>query len=178
MLSFGIPTLVLRQFDINEEATDSPALEIEGRAVGFVSWILTMMKLSTLTSLRLESDRVFLVSSGLAGEVHSVIPIGAIESTQCGYSKAISLLAAAFIVLIFGLSTGELVGFLVSLLVAAVFGAAYFFSDKMFISITAGSTKLAIAYKKSVVEGSQIDLDKTLQAIRLINQRIIQGRPK
>ncbi len=178
MLSFGIPTLVLRQFDINEEATDSPALEIEGRAVGFISWLLTVMKMSTLTTLRLESDRLSVVSASLSGEIHTVIPIGAIESTQCGYSKAISFLAVAFIVLILGLSTGELGGFLIALLVAAVFGAAYFFSDKMFISVAAGDTKVAIAYKKSAIEGTKIDLERTLQAIRLINKRIVQGRPK
>ena len=176
MLSFGMPTLVLRQFDINEVASDGPSIEIEGRATGFVSWLLTVMKLSTLTTLKLESDRLSLVSASLSGEIHTVIPLGAIESTQCGYSKAISLLDAAFLVLAVGLSTGELGGFLVSLLIAAVFGAAYFFSDKMFISVAAGDTKVAIAYKKSAIEGTQIDLERTLQAIRVINQRIIQGR--
>jgi len=176
MLSFGMPTLVLRQFDINDATSDGPAIEIEGRATGFVSWLLTIMKLSTLTTLRLESDRVSVVAPGLSGEIHTVIPLGAIDSTQCGYSKAISLLAAAFVVLAIGLSTGELAPFLLSLLVAVAFGAAYFFSDKMFISVSAGDTTVAIAYKKSAIEGTQIDLERTLQAIQLINQKIIQGR--
>lgn len=65
MLSFGMFTLVLRQFDINESASDGPPIEIAGRASGFVSWLLTVMKLSTLTALRLESDRVSVVAAGL-----------------------------------------------------------------------------------------------------------------
>lgn len=175
MLSFGMPSLVLRQFDINEAAADSPSIEIERRATGFVSWLLTVMKLSTLTILKLESDRLSVLSASLPGEIHTVIPPGAIQGTQCRYLKAISFFVATLLVLAVGLSTGELGGFLVSLLIAAIFGAVYFFSDKMYISVAAGETKVAIAYKKSAIEGTQIDIERKLQAIRAINQKIIRG---
>ena len=178
MFGFGKPTLVLRQFDINESATEGPPIEIEGRATGFMQWLLTAMKISTLTTLRLDTDRVSFVNAGLDGEEHTVIPLAAIDSTQCGYSKSILLLVAAVGVLLFGSVTGEVAPMFVSLIFAAVLGASYYFSDKMFISISAGSTKVTIEYKKGVIEGVNVDLERSLQAIRVINERIMAQRAK
>ena len=176
MFGIGRPTLAIRQFNINEAASDAPAIEIEGRAVGFVSWLLTLMKLSTLTTLRLEADRLVFVESSLSGEIHTVVPLAGIDSTQCGYSKTIWLLGVAVAVLLVGLSTGDGGPILVSILIAAAFGAAYFFSDKMFISISAGSTKVALEYKKGVIEGTTIDLERSLQAIAVINGKVMEQR--
>lgn len=176
MFGIGRPTLALRQFNINEDGSDTPVIEIEGRAVGIISWLLTLMKLSTLTTLRLESDRLVLVESSLSGEIHTVIPLAGVDSTQCGYSKTIWLLGAAVAVILVGLSTGDSGPILISILLAAVLGAAYFFSDKMFISVSAGSTKVAIEYKKGAIEGTKIDLERSLQAIAIINRKVMEKR--
>lgn len=178
MFGIGRPTLALRQFDINEDASEGPAIEIEGRAVGFVSWLLTLMRLSTLTKLRLESDRLAFVESSLSGEIHTVIPLAGVDSTQCGYSKTIWLLGAAGASILVGLSTGDGGPILVSIIIAAIFGAAYFFSDKMFISVSAGSTKVAIEYKKGMIESIQVDLESSLQAIAVINKKVMEQRSK
>ena len=176
MFGIGRPTLALMQFNINEDASDAPVIEIEGRALGFISWLLTVMKLSTLTKLRLESDRLSFVESSLSGEIHTVIPLAGVDSTQCGYSKTISLLAAAVIVLLAGISTGESGAIIVAIVLAAVFGVAYFLSDKMFISVSAGSTKVGIEYKKGVIEGTKVDLETSLQAIAVINKKVMEQR--
>jgi len=178
MLKFGIPTLVLRQFDINENATEGSTIEITGRATGLISWLLTVMKLSTLTTLRLDADRLSVVTAGLSGEIHTVMPLGAIESTQCGYSKTVAFLAIAIGSLLFGLTTGEMGAFLVFLVIAVAFFVGYFLSDKMFVSVTAGGINVAIAYKKGVIDGVSVDLDRTLQAIQVLNQKIIQEHSK
>lgn len=178
MFSFGRPTLVLRKFDINEDAASEPTIEMEGRATGFTQWLLTMMKLSTLTTLKLDADRLSFVDASLSGEIHTVIPLTAIDSTQCGYSKTMWLLAAAAAVFLFGLSTGDSAPILGSLILAAIFVAAYFFSDKMFISVSAGGTKVAIEYKKGLIEGVQVDLERSLQAIRVMNEKVMSQRAK
>ena len=178
MFGIGRPTLALRQFNISEDPSVTPAIEIEGRAVGFISWLLTIMKLSTLTRLRLESDQLTLVESSLSGEIHTVIPLAAVDSTQCGYSKTMWLLVAAMLSVLAGLSTGEGGPIMLSIVIAVVFGAAYFFSDKMFISASAGSTKLAIEYKKGVIEGTKVDLETSLRAISVINSKVMEQRAK
>lgn len=174
MFKFGMPTLVVRQFDIDENGADGKYLEIVGRASGFISWILNLMKLDTLTTLHLEKDRLSLKSSSLSGEVHTVLPLAAIESTQCGFSKSLSLLTMAFIVLLMGLLSGGFGEFILSVLIAAVFLALYFFSKRMFISVTAGSTIISIAFKKGVIEGVDVDLNRTLSAIALLNSMVLK----
>ena len=82
MLQFGVTTLVLRKFEVNKEAVGVPAIEIVGRAGGFVAWLLTAMKLNTLTTFRLQGDELSVVYGSLSGETHTVIPVSAIESTQ------------------------------------------------------------------------------------------------
>lgn len=173
MFKLGIPTLVVKKFDVHEEARDGKYIEITGRASGFLSWLFTLMKLDTLTVMNLEENSLSFKSSSLSGEVHTVLPLAAIESSQCGFSKSISLLTFAAIALLFGISSGETGGFFLGLIIAAVFIALYFFSKRMFISVMAGGTTVQIAYKKGVIEGVEVDLDRTLSAIELLNKRIL-----
>ena len=103
MFNFRVTTLVLRKFSINRESADEPAIEIVGRASGLMPWILTKMNLNTLTTLKLKGEELSVVYGSVSGETHTVIPVSAIESTQCGYSKTLAYLYLAFIALIYGL---------------------------------------------------------------------------
>ena len=174
MFNFGVTTLVLRQFTINDQGSDGPAIEIVGRASGLIAWLLTAMKLNTLTTLRLHDNELSVVYGSLSGETHTLVPVSAIESTQCGYSKSLIYLYLAIGVVLFGLSSGELIPFLGFLLLGAVFGALYYFSNRMFIAVSAGNRTVMIAYKKGLIEGEPVDLDRTLEAIAVINRNVIE----
>jgi len=178
MFKFGVTTLVLRKFEINKEAVEAPAIEIVGRPGGFIAWLLTAMKLNTLTTLRLEGDELSVVYGSLSGETHTVIPVSAIESTQCGHSKTLAYLYLGIISVLFGLSTGELIPFLGLLIMGGVFFAAYYLSNRMFISVSAGNRTEMIAYKKGLVEGETVDLDRTLEAIDIINTNVLAKSEK
>ena len=178
MFKFGMPTLVIRKFNVNESGSDGRYLEIVGRASGLISWLLTLMKLDTLTTLYLEADRLFVKTSSLSGETHTVMPLGAIESTQCGFSKSMIWITLAVIIVLGGLSSGEGGVFFFSLVIGAIFFAIYFLSKRMFISVTAGSTTIAIAFKKGVIEGTSVDLDKTLSALQLLNEMVLKQHTK
>lgn len=178
MFNFGMPTLVIRKFNVHENGSNGKYLEIIGRASGLISWILTLMKLDTLTTLYLETDRLFVKTSSLSGETHTVMPLGAIESTQCGFSKSMIWLALAVIVVLGGMSSGEGGEFIVSLIIGAIFFVMYFLSKRMFISVTAGSTTVAITFKKGVIEGVSVDIDNTLAALKLLNLMIVKEHTK
>lgn len=178
MFKFGMPTLVVRKFSVEENGSDGKFLEIIGRASGLISWILTVLKLDTLTTLQLEADRLSVKTSNLSGEVHTVMPLGAIESTQCGFSKSMIWITLAVVVIVGGLSSGGGWVFIGSLIVGATFLLIYFSSKRMFISVTAGGTSVAIAYKKGVIEGVTVDLDRTLSAIRLLNSMVVKEHTK
>ncbi len=87
MLKLGTRTLAARMFNADEEGKDGKYIEIIGRASGLISWILTLMSLDTLTTLRLEANNLSVKSSSLSGVIHTVMPLGAIGSTQCGFFK-------------------------------------------------------------------------------------------
>ncbi len=178
MFKFGIPTLVIRKFDVNENGLDGKYLEIIGRASGLISWILTLMKLDTLTTLHLEADRLSVKTSSLSGEIHTVIPLGAIESTKCGFSKSMIWLTLAVIVILGGLLSGEVGAFIGSLVVGAVFFVIYFLSNRMFISVAAGSETISIAFQKGIIEDVSVDLDKTLVALQLLNSMVVKEHAK
>lgn len=129
MFKFGSPTLVIRKFSINENGADGNYLEITGRASGLISWILTMMKLDTLTTLKLESDKLSVNNSSLSGEIHTVMPLGAIESTQCGFSKTTIWLILVFFSIGSGLLSGSGGAMFGLVIVGAVFLLKYFFIE-------------------------------------------------
>ena len=176
MIKFGIPTLVLRSFKLNSESRDDPQIEITGRASGLTQWLLTLMKLSTLTTLKLQNDELSVVSAGFNGEIHTVIPVSAIESTECGYSKSIGWAFFAALTLAFGATSGVFSVFLVALILAAAFFAIYYFSSRMFISVMAGGRNAMIQYKKGMIEGEPVDLERTLAAIQAINSAVLKTR--
>jgi hypothetical protein len=173
MFGLGIPTLVIRKFHIDENGSEGKFIEIEGRATGLISWILTILKLDTLTILQLKGDQLKVKASSLSGEVHTVMPLSAIETTQCGFSKSLIWLNLAVIAFLYGVVSGDGGVFLLMLLLAVVFGAIYYFSKRIFLSATAGDTKVAIAFKKGVMEGTNIDFDRTLTAIQLLNKLVL-----
>ncbi len=176
MFKFGLPTLVLKTFTINKDVTSGPLIEIIGRPQGFMSWLLTAMKMSTLTTLKMEGDELSIVSAGLSGEVHTVIPVSAIESTQCGFSKQIAWLFVAALLLVGGATSGETTLFLFFLLLAAIAVAAYYLGNRMFLSVSAGNRTEVIQFKKGVTEGVPVDLERTLEAIGVINAAVLKRR--
>ena len=52
MFKFGMPTLVVRKFNIDENGSDGKYIELSGRPSGLLSWLLTLMKLDTVTTLK------------------------------------------------------------------------------------------------------------------------------
>lgn len=178
MFKFGTPTLVVRKFSINDDDSDGKYLEIEGRASGIISWLLTLMKLDTLTTLNLKKDHLSVKSSSLSGEIHTVMPLGAIESTQCGFSKSILWLVLGVSTILSGLLSGAVGTFFGFLIVGAVFILIYFLSKRMFISVAAGNKSVDIAFKEGVTEGVSVDLDRTLSAIQLLNTMVTKEHAK
>lgn len=114
-----------------------------------------------------------MVSAGLNGEIHTVIPVSAIESTECGYSKSIGWAILGVIFLLTALTSGSMNVFLVGVILAGISFAFYYFSSRMFISVMAGNRDAKIQYKKGVIEGEPVDLERTLAAIEAVNTAVL-----
>ena len=48
----------------------------------------------------------------------------------------------------------------------------------MFISVSAGDTTVSIGFKKGVIEGVTVDLERTKSAIELLNDKIVKENSK
>lgn len=174
-LNIGPATIVLRKFDLNEDAPDGNTITIEGRASGFWAWFLAVLKVDNLTVLKLEKDAVSLKYPSQSGQTHQFIPLGSVDATTCSYSRPWKWIVFALIAASFGIMNDSPSIVLLGLICAAAFIAIYAFSKRIFISARSGGTEISIAYKRSIIEGNDIDFDKTLEAIRLLNKKIIES---
>lgn len=58
---------------------------------------------------------------------------------------------------------------IISIVAGLLFIVNYFFSKKLYIAATAGQAIIAISFKKSVIENVPITLEKSLEAIGILN---------
>jgi hypothetical protein len=179
--SMRVPTLVLRKFKLNSTSNGEPCLEIVGRPSGVVAWLLTVMRLDTETRLTVTDLCVSIKSASLSGEFNNFIPLPHVSSTHCGFSKPVAYIILAAAIAIFGVFTGMnqrdgtplIVG---ALVVAIVFLIAYFLSKKITIEIvTDGGLPLKMTFKPSVIEGVQVNIAYTMQALSLLNEKVLQA---
>jgi hypothetical protein len=183
------PTLVLRKFNLNESAPDGLVVDIEGRESGVISWILTVLGLDAITTLKTTGTELSFRSSSLFGQIHRVASLPNISSTHCGYSKPIGyliigvLIGLAGVVAGFALSAAHasgsgLVG-LSLIVIGLVFIVAYFLSKKLAISVeTSGGMVMGLTFKRSVIENVPVDIEKAFLAIQLINRQVVQAQMK
>lgn len=172
------PTLVLRKFDVNEEAIDENYFKIVGRSSGISAWILTVLRLDIETHMSLNKDTLVLKSSSLLGEFNQVIPLRSISSTHCGYSKPIGYLVISAVLILWGLlsgigSDGLTAPLVFGILAGAVFIYIYTLSKKISITLeTNGGLIMGLTFKKSIIHNVEIDIQKAKQVIHTINKKI------
>jgi len=176
------PSLVLRKFHVNASAPDGVLVEIVGRASGVTAWLLTIMGFDAETSLKLSNNELSFRSSSLFGQLNQVAPLPGISSTHCGYSKPIGYLILGVIFVLGGIliGLGQSGGggiFLTGLIIGGIFLIAYWLSKKMTISIeTGGGMIMGLIFKRSVIENIPIDIQKAIQAMDVINQKVIESQ--
>ena len=174
-----IPTLVLRKFTVNTANDGSPVIEIVGRPRGLLGWILTILGLNTETQL-VVTDLVFSIrSASLSGEFNNFVPLPHVSSTHCGYKKPLSFLVTAAVFLLVGIVNGmtqrdggpALVG---GAVVAVILVIAYFLSKKIsIVLVTDGGVPLGLNFKPSVLDGVDLNIAYTTQALKLLNEKVL-----
>jgi hypothetical protein len=177
-----IPTLVLRKFVVNPNATTTPCIEISGRPSGLVAWVLTLLQLSTETHLTVTDLCTSIKSSSLSGEFTHFIPLPHVSSTTCGFSKPIGFLVAAAAAIFFCFSgatqarEGGFILFLVGLVIGGVFVVCYFLSRKITFSVITDSGLIFILrFKPSVLDGVPVNIETTRAALDLLNQKVLNA---
>lgn len=177
----GRRALVLRQFNINP--TGPELVHVVARKAGLVSWLLTIMGIDTTTVFRVFGDRIEFQQGTLSGEIQTVIPLRSVSIASCGYTKPILFLVLAVVCLVsivfFTFLGVGATGVFVPLILSAIAFVFYFLNKTLLISVVSNSSWPAeICFKRSVIEGVNVDYEQAKHVIQMINDRLMQQTSK
>jgi hypothetical protein len=176
------PTLVLRKFKVDEASPDDVFVEIAGRASGLTEWLLTALGFDAETSIKVTDREFSFKSSSLFGQINQVAPLPNIASTHCGYSKPIGYLMVGAVIflgsILMGMRSDRGAGvFMFGLIIGGILLIAYWLSKKMTMSIeTTGGMIMGLTFKRSVIENVSVDIEKAMQAIGIINKKVMESQ--
>ena len=175
----GIVHLSLSKFTIDPENEDM--IIIEGRKTGLMQWLLVKLKLGNIYKIQVKKDFITYSEDSAFGKILSLVPMHKVSSTTCGYKKPIIFLILAALSVIMSivslLSNAPAMTFLLCLIFAAGFVAAYIYLKSFFIKIEAmGSSRFGFTFRKALIENISIDIEKIEEAIKLINNVVIANK--
>lgn len=175
----GGPALALTRFRINESASDGPLLEIAGRRGGLMGWLLTSLGIDIETSLVLHQRELSFKSTSFFSKTISLVPLTRVASTHCGHVKPFIPLVLAIMSFLGGsiifLNERDLSGaWMASFAVGVIALLVYKFGQKVMLSVeTTGGKLLALAFKRSIIEGVNFDLDRALEVVEILNRQVL-----
>jgi hypothetical protein len=141
--------------------------------------------ISPITDFRVTPDELCCNSTSLFGRQNQSVPLRAISSIAAGVRKPVGYLFVAFIFLVLGVFGGlgvlwrdGLYKFLLSFMVCGAFAGVfiwlYVINKRFFVSVyTQGGPPLLLSLKPNVIEGVPLDLERALQVVKIIRDRVV-----
>jgi hypothetical protein len=157
----------------NKLDRDGNFVNIQGRAGGLMSWLMSILGISPTVSLKARGDRIIFQEGSLEGTASSVTPMENICSMFYAYKRP--LMGAICLGVVLGAATFFLLG--IPGILIAIF---YYFLNK---SLTIGFSDLgghvrAIAFKRSVIEGQEIDENAAAHVCDILQALVDARREK
>lgn len=156
----GKSALVVKEVQLDETAEQQ--LKIVARKAGVISWILSLVGIDSTFTLLIYKDRLESVEGSLSGHIRTIIPMTALDTYMCGFTKPIQNLVIAVVLVIFALvsSFNGMPGFVVFIMLAIAVGSciAYYLGKCLLLNFTTnGANGILFLFKRSVIEGVNID---------------------
>jgi hypothetical protein len=133
-------------------------VHLVGREAGLFAWLLSVIGLDPTTEIEIRQDLIIFSAASLSGRTTRVIPMRSLTSAFYGYEKpwkeALALGAVLTPVFLIGLLVGPLYYFLNKTLAIGV--------------VEASSWSGGFAFKRSVIEGQNIDEHQAYQVIEIV----------
>ena len=185
--------LILTKFTVANDPASYEKVVIHGRVGGIVGWLLHQMGLEAESCFRATANEITIDRTGLSGFSSFCIPFHESTSSSCQYYRAIGFLFLAIALpawqlLSFcwtattSLNSGWTLqracasswpGLATACLASLFFYALYAASKRIVVRIeTGGGNARGVAFKRSLIENATIDLDKTLEAVDVLNRLI------
>jgi len=187
----GPAALATKEFTVHPQGSaDGLYVRIVGRKSGLFAWLLSLLQIDATTIFEVYQDRIVFKSANLSGATNTTVPLASVCLTASGFFKPV-----LYIILAVLLFVPASMGLLAALMVAshsseAAFAAGcfpmillafcallvwlYFLRKTLLVSIQANSgTLIAIAFKRSVMEGVTVEAEDAERVISLVNQLLL-----
>lgn len=155
--------LVLKKWHASKSANESgDFVHLVGRQAGLFAWLLSIIGVDPTTEVQIKDNLIIFHAGSLAGQEKRIIPIKSITSAYYGYEKpwreaiAIGVLLAPV--------------FFIGLVVGPMY---YFLNKKLTVGVVEASGWVGgFSFKRSVIEGKNIDEKSAYEVINIIRQLI------
>jgi hypothetical protein len=159
--------LVLQECTVNDQANlDEPILEIKGREAGLVLWLLTILKITPVTTFSVYYNKIIINQASIHGKIQNLIPITSISQCYLAYYKPWK--SACFLCLVFlkFYGIGILIGFL------------YYYLNKelQMVFIDKSGFRYTICFKRSLIEGKSFADEEANEIHSMIDALITQNK--
>ena len=173
-------SLVIKSWSVKSNpAPGEPFVKIVAREGGFWSFIFSLLGIDATTTMLVSSTRIEFEQGSLSGFVSRLTPFEHISSTFYGRHKpwktALMILGLCIAV---GSAIKSATGFMLFLLLGIIGGGLYYFLNRqLMIGFNEDSgTSAVITFKRSVIEGQEID-EVQLRKIIMIIEGLIKKQP-
>lgn len=182
MMNTGTP-LVLRRYQIDESGASGANVWIEARQGGFFNFLLTLVGLDPNSSLTVSRGSIAFRTSSVFGSTQVSTPLTNIGAFIGGYKKPFFALVFGIFFIFFGV-IGTLAGVLFSIddakivgIIFLVLGGAcllyYYLQKTMYVGFeTNGGGVHGFAFKASLIEGVNVNIQRVLSTIDYVNSLI------
>jgi len=152
------PALVLQQFNTDPS---TGRVFIVGRQPGFVGWLLAAIGVDAKTELGINPTEVMLRQSSVFGETVTSLPVSRVASVSAGYAKPVEYLILAVL-------------FAWTCIVPLVMLVLFYLEKRVFVWVeTVGSGHIAIAFKRSIIEGVTVDEERAKEVVAILQRNIL-----
>jgi hypothetical protein len=155
--------LVIKKWYASDKPNDKGAfVHLVGREAGLFAWLLSVIGLDPTTEIEITKDMIVFTAASLEGRTTRVIPMQSLTSAFYGYEKPwkLALLIGVLLTPVFfiGLVLGPLY---------------YFLNKKLAIGVVeASGWSGGFAFKRSVIEGQNIDEGEAYRVINVVRRLI------
>jgi hypothetical protein len=155
--------LVIKKWHASKAANqEGNYVHLVGREAGLFAWALSIIGIDPTTEIEIKENLIVFTAGSLAGKQKRVIPMKSVCSAYYGYVKPWQMALALGLLL--------LPVFFLGLLVGPLY---YFLNKELNVGVVETSGWIGgFAFKRSVIEGQNIDENKAYEVIDIIRSLI------
>jgi hypothetical protein len=167
--------LVIKNWNASDKPDENGEyVRIQGRESGLFSFLLALVGIDPTTTLRIDAESVRRDQGSLSGSDRSVTPLKRVATASYGYSKPWK---PAAVMIVFGMLAMSipLIGWLIGLLLLLWAPLYYVLNRQLFVRIgDTGGNWTGIEFKRSVIEGKNIDEAAGERIVRIIEMLLLE----